>query len=139
MEVHCWLVPPLQSQSSTWVPLVWLAPGTSRQRPEADPTSVPLVPPVPPLPGVIDRLSNCAVSPWLVPYPTWPAAHVESLAVPTWVPSMVAVMVLPENCRDRLCQRPVPRAATLPLARVVEVLLVLLRWIDQAPLSLTRR
>src|SRR5579859_2799767 len=40
-SVHLWLAPPLQSQSSSWVPLVVLELGSSRHRPEAGLTSSP--------------------------------------------------------------------------------------------------
>src|SRR5581483_350135 len=40
VRVQCWLLPPLQSQMIGWVPLVLLAPGTSRQRPDAALTRV---------------------------------------------------------------------------------------------------
>ncbi len=33
-SVHCWLLPPSQSQMSSWVPSVVLKPGSSRQRPD---------------------------------------------------------------------------------------------------------
>ena len=74
--------------------------------------------PLEPSPGVIARLSNWAVTPWPVPYPIWPATQAESDTVPTVVPSIAAVRVLPLSFNERLCQRPVPSAAVLPLARV---------------------
>src|SRR6185437_7558147 len=39
---HAWLLPPLQSHSSTFVPLAVSWPKTSRQRPEPTPVTVPL-------------------------------------------------------------------------------------------------
>src|SRR5690349_1215815 len=44
LSVQRWFVPPLQSQMIGWVPLVVLPPGTSRQRPDAVPTSAAPVP-----------------------------------------------------------------------------------------------
>src|SRR3954453_10448068 len=72
---------------------------------------------VPPL--VMARLSNCAVSPWLVPMPATPDPKVESDTEPTDVPSTVAVMVDPEKPSATVCQRLVPSEAVLPLRRVV--------------------
>ena len=59
--------------------------------------------------------------------------------MPTVVPSTVAVMVLPEKPRATVCQRPVPSAVVVPLRSVVVWADVLVRRIDQAPVSLTRR
>src|SRR2546421_685987 len=132
---QAWLAPPLQSQISSWVPLVWLAPGTSRQRLEPVPMSRKLGGGGGPETGVMDRLSNWAVSPWLVPTPTWPVLQALSVTVRTVAPSIVATMVVPENDRPRLCHRLVPSVATVPLAMVVIVLLVSLRRIDHAPVS----
>src|SRR5438477_4997462 len=111
--VQVWLVPALQSQISTCVPLVWLTLGTSRQRLEATPRRGPGCPggTGPPV-AVTDRLSNWAVSPWLVPKPTCPTLHVASVTEPTAVPSIRAVIVAPEKDRASVCQRPVPSAAT---------------------------
>ena len=52
---------------------------------------------------------------------------------------MAAVRVLPLSVSDTLCQRPVPRAAMVPLASVRWLPLVLLLRMDHAPLSATRR
>src|ERR1022692_4182411 len=38
---HCWLLPPLQVQRSSWVPCVVLNPGSSRHLPETGFTSSP--------------------------------------------------------------------------------------------------
>ena len=78
-----------------------------------------------------DALTGCRSRP--------PAPDVESVTVPTVVPLMVAVMVEPLNLSARLCQRPVPSAATVPLARVRTLPLVLLLIIDHDPVGVTRR
>ena len=134
------MLPLLQSQSVTWVPLVCVAPGTSRHRPEPAPVNrnvVGVVPP--PEPGVTERLSNCAATAVPVAYPTWPVPKAESVTEPTVLPSTVAVIVLPLKPSEKLCQRPVPTDAIDPLARVRTLWLVLLLRIDHEPPSVTRR
>jgi hypothetical protein len=59
------------------------------------------------------------------------------VTVATVVPLIAAVIVAPLKVSARCCQVPVPCAATVPLARVVSVSLVLFRTIDQAPVLLS--
>ena len=75
----------------------------------------------------------------MTPRPAIPSVKVLSVTVPTVVPSMAPEIVWPLRDSARWCQVPVPSAATLPLASVVIVPLVLLRRIDHAPVSETRR
>ena len=63
--------------------------------------------------------------------------NVVSVTVPTVVPSMAPLIVWPLRVSARWCQVPVPSAATVPLASVVIVPLVLLRKIDHAPVLAT--
>src|SRR6478672_6827722 len=100
-----------------WVPLVcdWL--GTSRQRLDPTPISRPLTGGGGPATAVMLRLSNCAVSAWLVPMPIWPTDQPVSVSVVTVAPSICAVIVLPENVSARLCHVLVPSAATVPERR----------------------
>src|SRR5437762_1614293 len=86
-SVQVWLPPPLQSYSVCWVPLAWFQAGSSRQRPEAVPTRAKVLDACP---VVMARLSNWAVSPWLVPNPICPVVQVESVTEPTVAPSMTA-------------------------------------------------
>src|SRR2546421_12533866 len=124
---------------TSWVPLVWLWFGTSRQRAEPAPSRRPETGGGGPATAVMLRLSTCAVSPWLVPKPTCPTLHAVSVAVVTVAPSICAVMVLPENVSARLCHELVPSAATVPLRSAVMALLVSLRNSVHAPVLLTRR
>src|SRR5579859_8028811 len=75
---HCWLVPPLQSHRSSWVPLAVLEPGSSRHLPEAGLTRVPLL------------ACHC----WLAP----PLQAHSSISVPLAVPAPVMSMHLPNTC-----------------------------------------
>ena len=84
-------------------------------------------------------MSNCAVSPWLVPKPTCPTLHAVSVSVATVVESICAVIVLPEKVSASVCQLPVPSAATVPLRTEVIVLLTSFRKIDHAPVLDARR
>ena len=74
---HCWFEPPLQSQISSWVPLVVLNPGSSRHRPDTGFTSIPFT-------G-----SHC----WLAP----PLQVQSSTSVPLAVPAPVMSMHEPSN------------------------------------------
>ncbi len=71
--------------------------------------------------------------------PACPIGQVVSVTVPTAVPSICAVIELPENVSAMVCHVLVPSAGRVPLASVVRVAEVLLRWIDQAPVLLTLR
>src|SRR5882757_7141203 len=71
--------------------------------------------------------------------PTWPRGYELSRADPTVTPSMAAVIAASANVRARVCQRPVPRAATVPLANVLVEPDVVLFTIDQPPLLVARR
>jgi hypothetical protein len=64
---------------------------------------------------------------------------VESATVPTVVPSIAAVKVVPLSVSDSVCHRPVPNADVVPPASVRQLPPVLLLRIDQAPVSATRK
>src|SRR5262245_46805176 len=104
--------------------MLWL--GTCRHRPAWTPTSCPDGGGSGPATATFDRLSNWAVSAWLLPMPIVPTVQVVSVMVATVVASICAVIVLPENVRARVCQVFVPSAATVPLLRTVLVLFTLL-------------
>src|ERR1044071_319208 len=117
--------------------MLWF--GTSRQRPDCTPTSCPDGGGGGPATATIDRLSNCAVSPWLAPMPICPTLHTESVIVATALARVPAVIVVPENVSVSLCHAPVPGAATVPLRSTVLVLLTSFRNTDHAPVLLARR
>src|SRR6266581_4761695 len=91
---HCWLLPPLQVHSTSWVPLVVLNPGSSRHLPEAGLTSSPFT------------ACHC----WLAP----PLQVHHSMRVPLAVLAPVMSMQPPSICRVPLLATVQFCAAVLP-------------------------
>src|SRR5262249_36299555 len=70
--------------------------------------------------------------------PICPNGNVASVAVPSVPPSSRAVIVLPLNAKEIVCQVLVPSAAAVPLASVVTWFPAVVRRIDHAPVLLIR-